>query len=106
MCAIIGNTWFLVSLRWRGKYSSAYLLLANLTLAGDIIEALTSWGAIQYNPKNWPKNCPEKCPEYFNCSNSYFLNLLTLIFEEFFETLLGTVFGTVFGTVLNRTPEP
>ena len=54
MCAIIGNTWFLVSLRWRGKYSSAYLLLANLTLAGDIIEALTSWGAIQYNPnKVW-----------------------------------------------------
>ena len=36
MCAIIGNTWFLATLSWRGRFSPAYLLLANLTIAGKI----------------------------------------------------------------------
>ena len=34
MCAVIGNTWFLVSLSWKGRFSSAYLFLAHLTIAG------------------------------------------------------------------------
>ena len=63
-----------------------------------------SWGVIQYSPENYPENCPEKCPELCNCSNSYFLNFLAVIFEGFFGTFFGTIFGILFGTVLNCTP--
>ena len=63
------------------------------------------WGAIQYSPEKYPENCPEKCPELCNCSSSYFLNFLAVIFEGYFGTIFGTIFGILFGTVLNCTPR-
>ena len=72
------------------------LYRANKDLFGEIR------GAIQYSPEKCPKNCPQKCPELCNCSNSFFLNFLAVIFEGFF----GTFFATLFGTVLNRAPGP
>ena len=51
--------------------------LSKLPLKETFLEI---WGAIQYSPENCPENCPEKCPELSKCSNSYFLNFLTVLF--------------------------